>query len=144
MKTILVIEDEPSNLEIFAALLWSKGYKVLEASTATEALDAAERQGNIDLLVCDVSLRGESGTAVARELVQKQRDLPVLFVTGTPQDAWHEADKRNLDGLAPAAVEVLEKPFLPATFGAAVERLSRRAAARPMVAAHAGVLSTTT
>jgi CheY-like chemotaxis protein len=38
MKTILVLEDDPSNMQVFCALLWSIGYNVLEATTGEEAI----------------------------------------------------------------------------------------------------------
>lgn len=125
MKNILVLEDDPSNLEIFTTILWSNGYTVLEASTSEEAFDAATRQPVIDLFVSDVSLKGEnvSGTEVAVALAQKRDSLPVVFVTGTPLSSWMERDRRNLRRLLSAGVEVLEKPFMPRIFEMAVKRL---------------------
>jgi CheY-like chemotaxis protein len=122
MKNILVLEDDPANLQIFAAPLWSKGYNVLEAGTAREALDAAQRTQKLDLFVSDVGLKWDdlSGT-----LTKKYGALPIVFVTGTPLDSWDERDRKNLRLLSPTCAEVLEKPFLPRLFEATVARMLR-------------------
>jgi CheY-like chemotaxis protein len=124
MKSILVLEDDPSNLEIFSAILWSNGYEVLEASTPEEALNAVHRQdAPIDLLVSGVGLGiSSSGVEVAVALAKDQSNLPILFVTGTPLNAWSQSDRRNLDLLPAASVGVLEKPFLPSAFESAVAK----------------------
>jgi CheY-like chemotaxis protein len=129
MSTILVLEDDSANLQILAALLWSKGHYVLEASTAREALDAARRKG-LDLLVSDVALKGDamSGTQVAAFLLDRQGKMPIVFVTGTPLDLWDEPDRRQLDALrSTTPVAVLEKPFMPSTFESTVASLLREA-----------------
>jgi CheY-like chemotaxis protein len=134
MKTILVLEDDPANLHIFAAILWSKGYKVLEAGGSPDAVDAAERQEpQVDLLVCDVGLKGDelSGTDVAVALSQGQGDLPVLFVSGNPVAQWNAHYRENLKVLDRQCVGVLEKPFLPADLESAVERLLHKTATPP-------------
>ena len=124
MKNILVLDDDASNLQVFAAILWSNGYNVLEASTAQEAFGAAQRTQPIDLVVTDVGLRGDvSGTEVAAELARNHDGLPVVFVTGTPFDLWDETDRQNFQGLRSSAVAILEKPFSPTAFAATVEQL---------------------
>src|SRR5689334_22055511 len=124
MSTILVLEDDPANLQVFAALLWSNGHYVLEASTAREALDAARRNGHPDLLVSDVALKGDndmSGTDVATALLGSHGRLPIVFVSGTPVDLWEEPDRRKLNALrSTTPVAILEKPFMPAAFEATV------------------------
>ncbi len=126
MKSILVLEDDPANLQMFAALLWSKGHRVIEASTAREALDAAQREERLDLLVSDLVLFGDqmSGTGVATAVLDSHGNLPIMFVTGTPLDLWDPPDRQNLRVLlSKACVEVLEKPFKVSAFDSAVQRL---------------------
>ena len=126
MKNILVLEDDPANLQAFAALLWSKGRDVIEASTSREALDAARRKGRLDLLVSDVALKGDqmSGTEVAVDLLDGYGNLPIVFVTGTPMDQWEQSDRENLRALRlRSRVAILEKPFMPSAFESTVERL---------------------
>ena len=71
MKTVLVLEDDPSNMQAFSALLWSMGYRVLEATTGKEAIEAGRpHYGPIDLFLSDVDVPELSGTAVAVELIK--------------------------------------------------------------------------
>ena len=129
MKNILVLEDDPANLQVFVALLWSKGHNVLEASTAREALVAARREERLNLLVSDVALKGDpmSGTEVATVLVDGQGVLPIIFVTGTPLEFWDESDRQNLRALRLGnSVVILEKPFMPLAFQSTVDSLLRQ------------------
>ena len=117
MKTILVLEDDPSNMQIFCALLWSKGFQVLEATNGHEAIQISNNEvGSIDLLVSDLQLPDASGTQVALQLVETRPDLPILFVSGTPMFDWTERDLRNFRHLPAGAVDFLEKPFGVSTF----------------------------
>lgn len=70
---MLVIEDNPANLDLIAYLLGVHGYTVLTAVDGTAGL-AAARQQRPDLIVCDVQLPGLSGFEVARHL----KDDPAL------------------------------------------------------------------
>ncbi len=124
MKTILVLEDDPSNLQAFCAVLSSMGFRVLEATTGKEAIEISNRQYEpIDLFVSDMSLPDLSGTDVALRLIQLQPDLPILFLSGTPTDHWLASDRRNFCELPPASVDFLEKPFRPSALQAKVESL---------------------
>jgi len=127
MKNMLVLEDDAANLQIFGALLRAKGYNVVEAGTAREALDAAQRTQKLDLFVSDVGLKWDelSGTEVAIALTGKYGALPILFVSGTPLGSWDDRDRKNLQVLFGRGAEVLEKPFLASQFQATVERMLR-------------------
>ena len=133
IKTILILDDDRSNLDVLAAILRSRNFHVTEASTGTEALAAGKHEPRIDLLVADVGLKGDdlSGTDVAVALNRDRAGLAIIFVTGTALDYWEEHDKANLRLLSTSAFEVLEKPFLPSALDDAVRRLeSRNSAAR--------------
>src|SRR5690349_13725809 len=96
MKTILVLEDDPSNMQAFCALLWSAGYNVLEATTGREAIEAKNaHEDAVDLLVADVNVPEPSGTAVALQLIGSHSAVSVLFVSGTPMDLWSRTDLEN-------------------------------------------------
>jgi CheY-like chemotaxis protein len=112
MKTILVLEDDPSNMQVLCTLLWSSDYRVLEATTGKEALEALNhQQGPIDLLISDVAVPVLSGTEVALELNKSHPAIPILFVSGTPMSAWSRRDLHNFQRLPPDRVDFLEKPF---------------------------------
>ena len=59
-KTILVVEDDPMNMEMACDLLEIAGYKVLRAESVEVGIDIA-RAGKPDLVVMDLALPGMSG-----------------------------------------------------------------------------------
>ena len=114
-----------------------RGMLSLKHPTAREALDAARREERLDLLVTDVGLKGDqmTGTEVATVLLDSHRNLPILFVTGTPLDSWEEPDRQNLRALrSKSRVAFLEKPFMPSAFESAVESLLQESAAAELSA----------
>jgi CheY-like chemotaxis protein len=102
MKTILVLEDDPSNMRVFCGLLSSIGYNVMEATAGEEAIEFGNHHSDlIDLFISDVAVPKPSGTAVALELLKSHPAMPILFVSGTPMNAWDESDLRNFQKLPP-------------------------------------------
>ena len=80
--TVLVIEDEPQMRRFLRPALEGQGYRVLEASTASEAMIQASSH-NPDLVVLDYKMTGMDGMAVMKALRAKPetRLLPVLMLT---------------------------------------------------------------
>ena len=112
MKTVLVIEDDPSNLVFFSTVLKRWGYKVLEAMNARDALSRFLENGQgIDLILANVTLPDRSGTAVACELYGLQPGIRVLFASGTPVHLWTERDSQNLASLPAGNFAFIAKPF---------------------------------
>lgn len=81
-ETILLVEDEAFVREVTQEVLKSAGYRVFTARNAMEAVAEYERMSQMDLLLTDVVLPGESGRALARDLRSRQPSLAVLFVSG--------------------------------------------------------------
>ena len=113
-------------MSAFTALLWSTGYYVLEAATGKEAIDAGNSHGGIDLLVADVEVPEPSGTAVALKLSRSHRIMSILFVSGTPMDAWSSNDLDNFSQLPHDRVDFIEKPFWPMDFLDRISELLER------------------
>jgi DNA-binding response OmpR family regulator len=112
MNTVLILEDDPGNMNILCSLLWARGYRVLEATTGNEAMQICKSEtGAIDLLISDLQLPDLCGTEVASQLQKSHPELSILFVSGRPLIDWTERDLRNLRQMAPRAVDFLEKPF---------------------------------
>jgi CheY-like chemotaxis protein len=66
MDTIIVLDDEPSNLNIISLVLRLQGHDVLQASSGQEAIEVSTRHlGPIQLVVADLQLGSSSGTDVA-------------------------------------------------------------------------------
>jgi PAS domain S-box-containing protein len=100
--SVLVIDDDPDVRGFVAATLGEQGYKVRQASDGRHGLAEIARE-TPDLVVLDFIMPGLSGAEVANRILEKQPDLPILFVSGYSET---EAVKR----VAPNA-PLLAKPF---------------------------------
>jgi CheY-like chemotaxis protein len=115
MKTVLVLEDEPSVLKDLRRLL--EQYCPIEAATPEEALlRFIDHDCQIDLLVAD--LRGarrrvpsRSGIEVALLLRSKLPRLPVILTSGCPAVDWNHRDSTDLERLGSRSVGILQKPL---------------------------------
>jgi len=79
---ILVVEDNPGNMKLTREILVSRGYRVLEAASGEEALDALKFI-HPDLILMDLQLPGMDGLTVTRRLKSDPatRDIPTLALT---------------------------------------------------------------
>jgi CheY-like chemotaxis protein len=81
-QTILLIEDNPLNLELARDVLQAAGYTVVDARTAEEGLRIA---GSIvpHLILLDIRLPGMNGLDAVRSLKDntRTRDIPVVALT---------------------------------------------------------------
>ena len=105
MKTILVVEDEPSIAQIAADYLRHGGFGVITASNGVDAL-ARARAERPDFIVLDLGLPRLDGLEVARTL-RREGDVPIIMVTARID----EADR--LAGLELGADDYVTKPFSP-------------------------------
>jgi CheY-like chemotaxis protein len=105
-ETILLVEDEDPVREVTALLLESLGYRVLQVSSAEEALNLVHSQrAKFDLLLTDVIMPGMSGRELAEAFRRSDPDLKVLFQSG------HTDDIAVRNGILNAEVAFLQKPF---------------------------------
>ncbi|MFG5121262.1 response regulator [Methylorubrum sp. POS3] len=111
-KTALVVEDEMLfRLEV-RDLLEAKGYAVVEAGNAAQALERLD--GTVTLMITDVRMPGTmDGLALAREVIRRRSDVAVVVVSAqvTPRP---EA--------LPGHVPFVERPFIESRFHAAIDR----------------------
>ena len=104
-QTILLVEDEAFVRKVAADVLDSAGYKVLIASSATEALEiCAKRSEAVDLLLCDVVLPGMSGPVLAVEFQRLCPRARILLMSGYAEELAR--CDRSCDGK-----KYLAKPF---------------------------------
>ncbi len=102
--TLLLVEDVSGVRGVLAEVLDQAGYRVVQARSAEEALEVAKKRlSAIDLLVSDVVMPGRSGVYLARKLLSRRPDLPVILVSGHLQDG----DRRGM----PQGVRFVQKPF---------------------------------
>jgi two-component system, cell cycle sensor histidine kinase and response regulator CckA len=83
LKTVLVVDDEPSVRLLVRVALESQGYAVVDAAEPAAALEiAATIDRPIDLLVTDIWLGRSNVRALVAGLVDLGLDLPVLYLSG--------------------------------------------------------------
>lgn len=119
MARILVIEDNPVNLELMTYLLRAWGHEALTATDGERGL-AVARSDRPDLIVCDIQMPGAlDGYAVARELKADPalRDVPRVALTAFAMVGDRE---RALDAGFDAHIA---KPVEPDRFMAALDQL---------------------
>ncbi len=104
-ETVLLVEDEPSILEVTKLMLESLGYEVLSADTPGRAVTLAETHGTIHLVLTDVVMPEMNGRDLAGRLCVMHPNLKCLFMSGYTADviAHHEVLDKG--------VHFLQKPF---------------------------------
>ncbi|MCD6211584.1 MAG: SpoIIE family protein phosphatase [Sulfurovum sp.] len=110
MKKILVVDDEPLNINILVELLKDK-YKMMAAKSGVQALKAARSSNKPDLILLDIMMPEMDGYEVCRQLKadESTKDIPVIFVS---------AMSETLDetkGFDVGAIDYITKPISPKT-----------------------------
>ena len=80
---LLVVDDEKSICEILGQYLRMKGYSVVIARNAEEAVGIIKKD-EIDLVLSDIKMPGMSGVELLQWIRDYNRVLPVLLTTGFP------------------------------------------------------------
>ena len=119
---ILLVDDEPAQLELLRYNLEKAGFETLQAENGRDAILLTEEH-EPDLVVLDWMMPEASGIDVCRELRARAetRLLPILMVS-----ARGEEGDRSL-GLDSGADDYVAKPFSPRELVARVKALLRRA-----------------
>jgi two-component system cell cycle response regulator len=111
MARVLVIEDNPANMELMTYLLRAFGHTVLEATDGSQGLRAA-LESRPELIVCDLQLPLMDGYEVARTLKADPALRTVLLIAVT---AYAMVDDRQ-KALAAGFDGYIPKPISPETF----------------------------
>ncbi len=82
LSRVLLVDDEPSVLQVLSQRLKTQGYEVFTATDGEEALQKADRE-HPDVILLDIMLPKKNGNAVAAELREKQgtAKIPIIFIT---------------------------------------------------------------
>ena len=141
LRKVLVVDDDPVVGKSFDRVLSGKGYAVITAGDAQEALHKLEAE-KYDLVFTDIKMPGMSGLEMAEQMRQRQPWLPVVIVTGYGSpDNEARAEAAGVSAflrkpLSPEMIEdsaksVLSQATMPA-YSAAVEQAAvEQAAAAP-------------
>lgn len=121
-RRILIIDDEPSQLELLDMFLGSKGHQVKCAATAAEGL-LLSRSFCPDVTILDVHLPDGSGLDVIGRLSSRGRSSRVIIIT-----AYHDMET-TIKAMKRGACEYITKPIDVDELESAVNRAFRMATA---------------
>jgi len=107
-ETILLVEDDDSIFELTQRVLARSGYTLLTARDGLEAEQvAASHQGQIDLLLTDLTMPRMDGKTLAQRLTRERPGLKILLMSGYA-GAVPSGDGRSMEDMA-----FVQKPFRP-------------------------------
>ncbi len=101
---ILIVDDEPSNMDILGQELTDRGYAIETANDGREALRKVEST-RPDLIILDYMMPGLSGPDVLRELRKGGIDTPVIMITA------HGTIGRAVEAMKEGAYDFIIRPF---------------------------------
>jgi two-component system cell cycle sensor histidine kinase/response regulator CckA len=123
VEAILLVEDENGVRTVLQRILSSRGYQVIAATGAEEALEVARRhRAGIDLLLTDITMPRIKGPELAAALLAEQPRMRVLFMSGYSEGA--------LPSGAGAPI-CLQKPFSARTLARTVRAVLDAAPGAP-------------
>ena len=106
ISSILIVDDEPKNIQLLANILNEKGYEVEFATSGELALEwTASRP--FDLILLDIMMEGMDGFQVCQQLKAspETQEIPVIFLTAKAEI------KDIVKGFEFGAVDYVMKPF---------------------------------
>ena len=106
VKTILVVDDSPTERHVLVELLTNNGYKVITAENGEEGVEKAKKELP-DLILMDVVMPGLNGYQATRTLTRDDatKHIPVIVCTSKGQ----ETDR--IWGLRQGALDYIVKPI---------------------------------
>lgn len=116
MRNILILDDDKSLLRLYSLGLTYAGY----AATCVTTLEEAQRKldhHHFDLFISDIRIGGISSHLMIPTLaqIQKERDLPLLVISGNVQPYLQQLDESKLN--------YLQKPFVNSVLVSTVEEM---------------------
>jgi len=103
--SILVVDDQPSNIQLLKEMLSNAGYTCVTSTTDPFEVCNLHRKHRYDLILLDLQMPGMDGFDVMEELkkIETHGYLPVLVITAQPA--------HKLRALAAGAKDFVAKPF---------------------------------
>jgi two-component system, LuxR family, sensor kinase FixL len=103
---ILLVDDDPTNLQILHQVLGGRGYKLIIAKSGEDALKIAERM-KPHLVLLDIMMPGIDGYETCKRLKEnpETRNAAIIFLSAMD----NPEDKKK--GLEMGAIDFIQKPF---------------------------------
>ena len=117
---ILIVDDEPFNLDLLEQELADLGYATERANNGTQALDKIART-NPSLVLLDYQMADMNGIEVLRKVRQTDKELPVVLITA------HGSIERAVEAVKAGADDFITKPFDPEHLAVVIKKALDRA-----------------
>lgn len=118
-EKILVVDDSSDIREVISVLLEGEGYRVTSVADGQSALDALEKDPDLDLVVLDIMLPDMTGIEICEKL-RHFSSVPVLFLTAL------SGDEDKIKAYATGGDDYIVKPFAATELRMKVASLLRR------------------
>ncbi|MHC9538782.1 MAG: sigma-54-dependent transcriptional regulator [Vulcanimicrobiota bacterium] len=119
-EKILVVDDAPVVLRVIRKILSSRGYIIITANSALEAISTLESE-SIDLVITDYKMPNVSGLDLIRHIRENFKNTEVIMITGYP------SIEGAVEAVKTGAEEYLTKPFTGEELLSAVKRVIDKA-----------------
>ena len=117
---VIVVDDEAAIREAVQQWLELSGFRVHSCATAQAALALVDRDYP-GIIISDVRMPGTDGLQLLDSVLERDRDLPVILITG------HGDVPMAVQALRQGAYDFIEKPFGKATLIASLDRAKAQA-----------------
>ncbi len=104
MPTILLVDDQPSILNVISALLKAEGYEVTPLRSADAAIDLLKNQ-NFDLMISDINMKPIDGMELLKAARELQPSMSALMITG------YGSVETAVEAMKLGAFDYVTKPF---------------------------------
>lgn len=83
---ILLVEDDPTDLKLFSAVLEASGHRILKKGSAEQAVEEIKAR-KPEVILLDLKLPGMDGLELARRLKQgpDTQHIPIVAITAAPE-----------------------------------------------------------
>ena len=119
---VLIVDDDPTLLDMVQTFLTDEGYKTSTCKNGTEALERIA-SGGLDLVILDLKLPDVDGYEICKKVRQDPdtEDLPIIMLTG------YTTVEDKIRGIEGGADDYITKPFNLSELKARIEMVLRRA-----------------
>jgi CheY-like chemotaxis protein len=115
-KTIMVVDDEPINIDVLYELLKHK-HAIIGITSGCEALKILEEGNKPDVILLDICMPDIDGYEVCRRIKESEatKDIPVIFLTAAIQE------EEEVCGFSIGAADYIKKPIRPSVVQARIK-----------------------